>query len=696
MAESQTSFIPSERLDVLHEPTGEPFRYPPISTNSVRFLNLHPSSDGTGTLSCTFLNLAPSCDTGYEILSGYWGNQTPFQPVSILVDARSCTITPQLAQALCKFRHRDKPRLIWIQSLCIDPQSTPERNTQIVRLREILQSAQRLIVWLGGAEDGSDAVFEHLSQFRHVVTEHNWPPTPLPDPVYGRRELPYRPAPEAAAPADYVQPYPPAAAAGFTKLCFRPWFYRPWSLPELALSQNILLVCGDHQLQQVRWWNPVAMLVNAHQASHSQLITDNPVSLFSDLNPPPVHPISHVTSLNFHANSLDSYPWKAPGFGNAYRIVRNCRATDRRDSVFAIATLDNVAPVRIDYSLSVSDVYQQATLALLWRHHSIQVLRRLASPSRDPDLPSWTLDFGAPLDTAGALWALPGVRFLMSRGPYYNWSVEQADAKLDLLAWVISGTQVPKARVESGKLIITGCFMERIAAMGPIMPPPAANGEMDRNALVVWEQLAAQLQRQGKRFPQSIADAFFDTIMANDTHDVLRNDPPRPLVSPVAIRARRWYERQGTGILRQADPEYHLVGNAWQSASRSSASVPDYGSGDIDRVFEVIATKGEDEISLVSRRIARACQNKRFFITEQGSLGLAPAQARERDIIAWLRASLFPLFLRPLSDNGEETTYKLIGEGFLYDWWGPHLAPLVEHRTRTGSYGDLLTEFVIE
>jgi len=694
MAESQTSFIPSDRLDVLHEPTGDPFRYPPISPNSVRFLSLHPSPDGTDPLSCTFLCLAPSHDTGYEILSGYWGDLSPFQPVSILVDSRSCKTTPQLAQALCKFRRRDKPRLIWIQSLCIDPQNVSERNMQTARLREILQSAQRLIVWLGEGEDNSDAVFEHLSQFRHLVTEHNWPPTPIPYPPYGRRELPYHPAPEAPAAAGYVLPYPSEAAASFAKLCLRPWFYRPWSLPELALSQNIRLVCGDHQLQQVPWWNPIAMLVEAHQASRYQPTTPNRASLFADVDFPSESPISHVFSLAFHAQSPVSDPWKTPDFVNGYRIVRNCRATDRRDSVFAIATLDAVPPVSIDYGLSVSDVYQQATFALLQRHRSIQVLRRLASPSRDPHIPSWTLDFSAPLETAGALWTLPGARFLRERQPYVR-SVEQFDAAQDTLLWP-GGSQVTKARVESGKLIITGCFMESIAAIGPIMPPPA-NGEIDRNTLIIWEQLASRLHREGKRFPQSIADAFFDTILANDTHDVFRNDPPRPLVSHIAGSARRWYESQGGGIIRQADPEY-FAGNVCRPASSWGSSSPDrYVSSKLDQLLNVTAAKGEDEVvSLVGRRVARACQNKRFFITEQGSLGLAPARARERDIIVFLPTGLFPLFLRPRRNNREETMYRWIGEGFLYDWWGPYMAPVWEHRARTMSYGDLLTEFVVE
>ncbi|KAK1756408.1 heterokaryon incompatibility protein-domain-containing protein [Echria macrotheca] len=686
MANPQIASIPCERQHILYESSGELFRYPPLVPNSARFLSLQPSPNGTDALSCTFMLLPLSPDTQYEVLSGFWGDSSSFQPVFLMVNGRSCKTTPKLAQALYRFRHRDQPRLLWIQSLCIDPKNVSERNTQVARLRDILESAQRLIIWLGGAEDDSDAVFDHLNKFRHLVTEKNWPRPPLPDPLYGRRELPYRTAPECPALPDHIDPYPEEAAAAFTKLCLRPWFYRPWAIPELALSQRILLVCGDHQLQQVPWWNPIAMLVEAHHAGQLWLTTPSRTSLLSELNILPADPISHISSLAFHAKSPASYAWDGLDFENAYRIVRNCHATDRRDSVFAIAALASVPPINVDYSLSTSDVYQQATFALMQRHHSIQILRRLASPSRDPDLPSWTLDFNSPLETTGALWALPGARFLKDDQPYIR-SIEQVDAKQRELLWV-GGTQVPKARVEPGRLIITGRFMERIAAIGPIMPP-AEDGALNKNALTVWEQLASRLQQTGKRFPQSIADAFLDTIMANDAHDVLRNNPPRPLVSHVAGRARRWYERHGAGHLQQADPEYFRE-NTPQPTSGSG-----YASGDLEQVFMVTA-KEEDEESSVGRRIARACQNKRFFTTDRGSLGLAPAPARDGDVAVFLPTGLFPLFLRPQDEDAKKMTYKLLGEGFLYDWWAPHMAPVFQHRINTGQYGDLLTQFVFE
>ncbi len=153
---------------------------------------------------------------------------------------------------------------------------------------------------------------------------------------------------------------------------------------------------------------------------------------------------------------------------NVYRIVRNCRANDRRGSVFALAALERHPPVAIDYRLSVSEVYQQATLALIRQHRSLQVLRRLASPSRASDLPSWTLDFNAPLQAAPPLWAIPGPRFRI-QGQGTN--IEESDAtRLGL--WP-PGTRVPHPHLDpdrSDTLLLAGIHMETIAATGPVMP----------------------------------------------------------------------------------------------------------------------------------------------------------------------------------------------------------------------------------
>ncbi|KAH6857196.1 hypothetical protein B0I37DRAFT_91982 [Chaetomium sp. MPI-CAGE-AT-0009] len=181
----KVSFIESlapERPTVLFPDTGSslvPFRYSALKQpDSLRLLKLEPSATGTDILSCSFLDVTLSVNPEYEVLSGFWGHEgSRFRPVSLLADGQSCKTTAKLAQALFRFRRRDGPRLMWIQSLCVNSDDTGERSGQIERLRHTLLSARRLIVWLGPAQDNSDLVFEHVRRLGYLRGEYERPPS---------------------------------------------------------------------------------------------------------------------------------------------------------------------------------------------------------------------------------------------------------------------------------------------------------------------------------------------------------------------------------------------------------------------------------------------------------------------------------------------------------------------------------------
>ncbi len=170
-----------ETPDVLFQQTGVPFQYCTLQhPDSVRLLKLEPSETGTDVLVCSFLDLPLSTEPEYEVLSGFWGYQaSPSWPASLIIDGQSCMTTPELVTALLRFRRQDRPRLFWIQALAIDIHNISERSGQIRRLRDILMSAQRLIIWLGAAEDDSELVFEHLRRLEHLRRQYErqpvWP-----------------------------------------------------------------------------------------------------------------------------------------------------------------------------------------------------------------------------------------------------------------------------------------------------------------------------------------------------------------------------------------------------------------------------------------------------------------------------------------------------------------------------------------
>ncbi|KAH6857195.1 hypothetical protein B0I37DRAFT_91983 [Chaetomium sp. MPI-CAGE-AT-0009] len=216
-----------------------------------------------------------------------------------------------------------------------------------------------------------------------------------------------------------------------------------------------------------------------------------------------------------------------------------------------------------------------------------------------------------------------------------------------------------------------------------------------------------------RRFLQPVSDAFLDTLIAHDAHDVLRNDPPRPPVSSEADRGRRWYNacarrRCGitTAVLSAAEAEYFalrggaggekeycLPAGPWWGLARSSMAADDAYYHD--------SAVGEGAFG---RRVARACADKRFFVTDKGSMGLAPTGAREGDALVFFPTGQFPMVLRPYGGQGKAggggnndagRYWRLVGEGFLHDWWR-HLLPIFEHRNKGLGSTHLLTEFAIQ
>lgn len=58
------------------------------------------------------------------------------------------------------------------------------------------------------------------------------------------------------------------------------------------------------------------------------------------------------------------------------------------------------------------------------------------------------------------------------------------------------------------------------------------------------------------------------------------------------------------------------------------------------------------------------CYGRKFFITDRGSMGLAPPRARDGDDIVFFPGGKYPFIVRP-KGNG---TYELVGDCFLHDF----------------------------
>lgn len=127
------------------------FNYTPLNSSELRLLLLQPG-EFHARICCSLSTRTLNHNPSYEALSYVWGDPEPVTSISIQgIEVR---ITPNLAAALQHLRRPHTTRVLWVDALCIDQNSTEEKDTQVPFMLEIYKHADNVIAWLGS--DGDD------------------------------------------------------------------------------------------------------------------------------------------------------------------------------------------------------------------------------------------------------------------------------------------------------------------------------------------------------------------------------------------------------------------------------------------------------------------------------------------------------------------------------------------------------------
>jgi heterokaryon incompatibility protein (HET) len=149
--------------------------YEPLSDEHIRVITLHPSEDTSSPLSCSIhpIKLDDNVKV-YECISDAWGEPT-FSHHLNCGDGSTFKITPSLYSALTRFRDKQRPRLLWVDAVCIYQRDLVEKSQQIPLMDRIFHAASRILVWLGDGDKEKCDTIEWLSRvtrFSSIVHEH--------------------------------------------------------------------------------------------------------------------------------------------------------------------------------------------------------------------------------------------------------------------------------------------------------------------------------------------------------------------------------------------------------------------------------------------------------------------------------------------------------------------------------------------
>lgn len=218
---------------------------------AIRLVRLHPGQFSDDVFVSIFhIDLD---EAEYEALSYTWG-PPPQHTCNLSIGQGTSApqlleIRPLLLETLRYLRHCDTPRVLWIDAICINQQSLPERSQQVPRMGDIYNRARQVLVWLGPDHNsGTHLALETIKHLSAGVTL-----------LWHRRTIAVLPGSEA----DVVKRHPEkstlslahwAALRGFLT---RPWFQRLWVRQEVVLASKVVVRCGPFEAE----WGDVEKVV---------------------------------------------------------------------------------------------------------------------------------------------------------------------------------------------------------------------------------------------------------------------------------------------------------------------------------------------------------------------------------------------------------------------------------------------------
>ncbi|KAL2061852.1 hypothetical protein VTL71DRAFT_7230 [Oculimacula yallundae] len=337
----------------------------------------------------------------YNALSYTWGDANVKTPITL--NGEIFFVTPNLDAALRNIRcstagERGRQLPLWVDAICINQNDVEERDDQVRRMKDIYESAEWVIIWLGNYHEPCDE--------KIVINESRWGidnSGRAPEADTGAATqlalcLGYMlddPAKDQTFP-DGTKNYPSEvtnlqAWAQLARLFQRPWFERLWIIQEISVSQRAMVLCGGYMIL----WSQL-------EAAARYIL--QPMGI-----PVPSHVRKLLPLMAAHRMiqvSLNSM-WNIDkkNILTILHSTQEAKCLDPRDKLYAIlAIVEDTEDIQIDYSTPVEQTYRTWAEKSLRRTKSLDILSACCDSSRLGDLPSWVPDLRRPFGQDKPLW----------------------------------------------------------------------------------------------------------------------------------------------------------------------------------------------------------------------------------------------------------------------------------------------------
>jgi hypothetical protein len=387
------------------------------TTKVIRVVDLQPASEDHHDVICDLRVVSLDDGPEYEALSYTWG--PPFEDQSlqreqILLAGSETRVTGNLFCALKRLRFSDKPRVLWVDAICINQDDISERSQQVAMMSQIYAGARRVLVWLGEDSELNDGrvsleIIQHLASTSEAglvmaIVQIRMSGASGQDHFYSvmaqllstssilsQLQVPNNSASVVSANVQ-TQGQIRKAMRLIRHFFSRRYFRRLWVVQEMYHAKNGKLYCGK---QHIYWQTFLRGFDRLRKAGTSLLLEDyHGKALLENMDATLVERIPRMLKLKKNAAH----------FLKCLELTHGTSCQDPRDQIFALSSMNDEDWPQPDYSLSVGQVYVNFTRSCIehgcceaiLHQASLQLARTTLRQNREaimPGCPSWAVNW---------------------------------------------------------------------------------------------------------------------------------------------------------------------------------------------------------------------------------------------------------------------------------------------------------------
>ncbi|PMD36282.1 HET-domain-containing protein [Hyaloscypha variabilis F] len=312
--------------------------YLPLAvTDEIRLLSLEPGH-ANETIKCTLQHTKLKGFSRYEALSYMWG---PKEYRTIELEGKPYAVTENLWQALIHLRLEQESRTMWIDAICINQGDGSERNHQVMQMGAIYSHASRVLVWLGLPDVTTQIAFEVCKSSLRGPDHYS---------------------------TDVKLTFSIDELKAIRDLCYREYWSRLWIVQEVLLAHEILLCCGNLQLN---WLNFQFVLRNMR-------ITDKVYKeVWYNIWASTLHSLWRLGNdqrFHTHSNHNAFRCGTTMSLGSLCSVFGKLKCQDVKDRVFGLSGIAKECcknDLTIDYSIPWSVICTTVLHHYMSTHHTM-------------------------------------------------------------------------------------------------------------------------------------------------------------------------------------------------------------------------------------------------------------------------------------------------------------------------------------